>query len=107
MAFDPAPTTLLGPGYDASSTLASLLISDFPQLTSAEAHESTGDVRKLLFAICERVANAYQALPAEDRPANMQIFSSSSTPNSAGRFNRTFTFSFNLAIGTLDVAAES
>jgi hypothetical protein len=106
MAFNPAPTVLFGSNYSGTSTDAVLKIADFPELTSAEADEATGDSRKLLFAVLTKVEAALNALAAADKPAKMTISKSSTAPNSSGVFTTNFNVSFSVAIAGADVAAE-
>ena len=106
MAFSPDPNTLLGTNYTADSTTLTVTIADFPQLTSAEADPSTGDVRKILFAMLDKIAVAFEALPAADKPGKMTIQKATGSFNgSAARVS--YNFSFDLAVGSLEVAAES
>jgi hypothetical protein len=105
MAFNPAPTVLLGSQYNGSSTDAVLKIADFPKLTSAEAEETTGDSRKLLFAVLDEIANKYEALAPADRPAKMTLTRGYGSV-SGGQTRVTFSFVFNLDVGALEVSAE-
>lgn len=103
--FNPAPTVLLGSNYNGTSTDAVLKIADFPQLSSAEADEATGDSRKLLFAILDGVANKYEALASADRPTKMTVQRGFGSV-SGGVTRVTFTLGFNLTVGALEVSAE-
>ena len=106
MAFSPAPTALFGSNYSGTSTDAVLKIADFSELTSAEANTTTGDSRKILFALLTKVEAALNALPTADKPAKMTISKSSTAPNPSGVFQTNFNISFSVAIGSSDVAAE-
>jgi hypothetical protein len=106
MAFNDAPTELLGANYAADATNITLKISDFSELTAAEADETTGDSRKVLFALLTQVEAAVNALSAATKPGKMVISKSSTAPNSSGVFQTNFNISFTVAIGTADVAAE-
>jgi len=106
MPFDAKPTVLLGSNYLADATNVTIKIADIPQLIAAEADELTGDSRKLLYAILDKVQTAYAALPDVDKPTKVRIQRSSTAPNAAGTFQTTFTLSFTLAIAGAGVAAE-
>ena len=106
MPFNPAPTALFGADYTGSSTDAALKISDFPELTAAEADGTTGDSRKMLYAILSKVELGVNALEAANKPSKMTISKSSTAPNALGVFRRSFSISFDVAIGSADVAAE-
>lgn len=106
MAFNPAPTVLFGSNYSGTSTDAVLKIADFPELTSVEADEATGDSRKLLFAILTKVEASLNALEAAAKPTKVTISKSSTAPSSLGVFTTNFNISFSVAIGSADVAGE-
>ena len=77
----------------------------FPDLTTAEASESTGDVRKIAYAILKRIQNLYPAIS----PAPLYMSASSSvTDGGYPNHVRTIQVSFVLEPGgTEDVANES
>lgn len=106
MAFNPDPNELFGAGYTANSTDVIFKVADLPQLTSAEANASTGDSRKVLFAILDKVAAAIDAMPAADRPKKVRVSRSSTAPNASGQFTQTYSFSFDLAAGSVEVVNE-
>ena len=107
MAFNSAPTNLLGAGYVADTTKIDLLLANFPEVTAAEADEATGDSRKVLFGLLTAIHNRYAALAAADKPAKLRISKSSSALGSGNGFTQTFTISFDLSAGAVEVVAES
>jgi len=84
-------------------------LASFPELTAAEADGTTGDIRKTLFAICERAYQAYLGEASADRPAKMTIARSSSTNDLTGAITRVYQFTFTAAaaVGGIEVSAES
>jgi hypothetical protein len=111
MAFDAKPSTWLGAGYALASHVLSANTNDassnktFPQLTDAEANPTTGDVRKLFYAICDQFYGSYNSTASADRPTRMSIVRST-TENASGQLVRSYTFQFTLDGSSLDVIAE-
>ena len=107
MAFNTAPTNLLGAGYVGNSTAASLAIANFSNLTSAEANTTTGDSRKILFALLEGVATNYEALVAAGTaPAKLTIHRGYGAVNGL-KTSVTYNITFNLDVAGLEVSIES
>jgi len=104
MAFDPAPTTLL-PNWSEDTTNITLPLASLPELTAAEADAVTGDIRKVLWALCTEVYDNFAALAAADKPAKMSITKTQAL-TTAGNIEHAFTFRFTLATTGLEVAAE-
>lgn len=77
-----------------------------PELTDAEANASTGDVRKVFYALCEMMWQAYNNTASADRPAKMRIFRSTSSNDAAGSETRSYTISFDVASTGTEVASE-
>jgi hypothetical protein len=105
MAFNPAPTSFFA-NWSEDGANITLPIASVPELTAAEADATTGDIRKVLFAIIERAAVAYAALAAADKPGKMAI-DRSNFLRSDGNIDRTFTVTFTLAPASIDVADEA
>lgn len=81
-------------------------IATFPELDATEIDSVTGDVRKLLYAICEKTWSKWNALLAADRPTKMTITKSSSVDVVTGIVTNVYTFSFKNSITSQDVAPE-
>ena len=82
-------------GYTSSGTSISVPIATFPVLNATKASTSTGDIRELLLALCEGVADSwYTAAAAGDSPAQMIISRSTTVSPSTGASTKTFTFRF-------------
>jgi hypothetical protein len=106
MAFTKTPTTWLA-GWSENGTDITLPIASLPQLTAAEADGTTGDIRKILFALCDALANAWNALAEADRPAKMAIARSTSVNDQTGGVRRAYTLQFDLAAVAEEVEDEA
>lgn len=125
MAIVVAPGTWLGAGYSVGTGTITFGTNEnvteanrtFPALVEAgEAHATTGDIRKLLFAIVDglyakwlaRVAIAaeYPTDATKAVPTKMTIYKSTSTNDTTGEVTRTFTFQFKTGVTGEEVAAE-
>ncbi len=106
MAFSDTPKDWLGDGYSSDGTDMTIPIAGIPGLTGGEANAATGDIRKIIFALCEALNARYAALPLADRPVKMSIVKTSGALVGAN-VNVGFTFNFNLAVSGMDVADEA
>lgn len=117
MAFtDKSPAAWLGAGYNHVTGKIELNTNNaatnklLPELTDAEADETTGDIRKLLFGIFDglfvRFRTKNDSLAAEDRPQRM-VFTRSTVVNEAtGVITRSYTVSFQLGASSIEVIDE-
>lgn len=112
MAFNPAPSAWLGAGYTLASHVAGFTTATdsgakaLPQLTDAEADPTTGDIRKVSFAMLEALYQAWLAQSAADRPVRMQISKVQSADPVSGIITESYSFVFQNAISAQDVAPE-
>lgn len=110
MAWNPLPqswfTGLTDGGTSCNATDLVIPIGTFPQLTAAEIDSSTGDVRKFLFAFCEKCWLVWSAIATADRCAKMTLTKSASLNTTTGVLTNTYVFTFNNTIATQDVADE-
>ena len=106
MAFNPAPPAWI-PGWSENGTDISItaLTTAFPQMTAAEADATTGDIRKVLYAICKKPWDVWNALAAGDKPTEMTI-RNSNIVNGDGNIVSNFTFEFVLVPSGLEVNDE-
>ena len=81
-------------------------IATFPELVAAEIDPVTGDVRKFLYAVCEKAWTKWNSLLTADRPNKMTITKSSSVDATTGIVTNVYTFTFKNSITAQDVAAE-
>lgn len=106
MAWTPVPTTWLS-GWSEDATNITVPIATFPELTAAEADATTGDIRKIIFALCEKFWSVWNALATADKATKMNITKSSSVNTSTGIITNVYTFTFYNTITGQDVASET
>lgn len=104
--FSKLPSLFFGTGYASNGTNMTLPIAGFSELTSAEADASTGDSRKVLYAVLDKVNKAVAALPDADKPTRLVVSRSATSPNAQNEFQVTFAVSFTLSAAGADVADE-
>ena len=106
MAFNPSNSAWI-PSYSSDGTNITIPIASIPNLTSAEAHTTTGDVRKLLFHLCAFLAATYATNSgAGNAPGKMTITASASLATDGVTVVRSFFFTFTNTISSDDVASE-
>ena len=105
MAFNSAPVNLLGAGYIGNGSSAAFAIADFSDLTVGEANTSTGDSRKILFALLEGIATTYAALPDASKPTKLSIQRAYGSVNGL-KTSVSYNIMFNLDVAGLEVTAE-
>lgn len=81
-------------------------MSSLPELDGTEANPSSGDFRKIMFAIEDAVYNAYQAIASADRPAKWINTRSSSISDSTDITTRNFVNQFYTTATGEDVSNE-
>ena len=106
MAYSAVPTVYIA-SYSSDGTDMTLPIATFDELTSAEAHTTTGDMRKIMYAICVELYTNVQALAAADRPTKWLLTKHSSTNDATGVVTVTYTHQFLTTVGTQEVTSES
>lgn len=106
MAFEDTPTVWL-PNYTTPTAgEVTLDHADFPELTDAECHEVTGDIRKIYFGILEGIYESWSNMDVADRPNRMSLSKNVSTNVDTGIQTNTFTYRFETSITGQDVADE-
>jgi len=107
MAFSEVPTDWLA-DWSEDGTDITVPIATFPELTAAEADAVTGDIRKILYAICEKLYQQWLATESADRPSRMSITRSTAVDEVNDRFTRTFQIGFTVesVAGGIDVSDE-
>ena len=114
MAYDSKPSTWLGAGYSSSSGAHTITLNTndaasnktLVQLTDVEADPTTGEARKLIYAITEGLYQAYNNVATDSRPTKMAIYRSSSVNDLTGIITRTYSFQFTLVSSGEEVAGE-
>jgi hypothetical protein len=81
-------------------------LSSLPELSSAEANPSTGDMRKIMFAFETAIYNSYQAITFADRPTKWVSTRSESFSSGGIAITRTFVNQIITGISGEEVAAE-
>ena len=105
MAFDPTPTTWLA-SWSEDGTTISVPIATFPELTAVEADAATGDIRKIAWALMEKLYATYNATAIADRPTKWTMSKSSSINTTTGIVTNTFVTTVLTEIATQEVPAE-
>jgi len=118
MAFNKAPNAWIA-GFDVKTSSGTgditgltnsteyvvIPLASLPELTAVEAHNTTGDIRKILFALLEKMRTAWDLVAIADRPTKLTQSSSSSV--SGNLITRTYNYSAIVEPSALDVVAES
>lgn len=97
---------VLAGGLANSKTYLCINLDDAPELTSVEANPSTGDMRKIVFALEAALYAAVQGIAAADRPAKWTNNRQSSVNDSDDVIARTYVNQFITEISGEEVAAE-
>lgn len=105
MPFDKTPSTWIE-DWSEDGTDITIPIATFPELTDTEADNTTGDIRKVLFAICAALHAKWLATAVADRPARMTIGKRSSVNATTGITTHYFSFDFETVTVEEEVAAE-
>lgn len=105
MAVSIVPTDWLT-GWSEDATDITLPIATLPELTALEADGATGDIRKIMFALCEEMYTQYNALDTADKPAKMVISKSSTLSATTGIVTHSYGMKFLNEISSQDVADE-
>lgn len=112
---DSTPSSWLGTGYNTQAGKIELNTNDasldklLTELTDAEADESSGDIRKLMFGILDglyvKLKQKQDNLAPADRPQNF-TFNRNSNFADNGALTRTLSFTFQLEASGIEVADE-
>lgn len=106
MAFSKTPTDWIA-SWSEDGTNITVPIASFAELTAAEADASTGDIRKIMFAILECIWTEYNSLPTADRPTKMVIQKSATINTVYNKITNKYIFTIETDLGTQEVRAES
>jgi hypothetical protein len=93
--------------WTSDGTDVTLPIASVPELTAAEADVTTGDIRKIMYAILERCWVKWNSLAIADRSTKMVLTKSSSVEAATGIITTVFTYTFKNTITAQDVADEA
>lgn len=106
MAFDQKPSTWI-PNWSEDGTNITVPIASFPQMTAEEADATTGDIRKVVFALADKIYEAWNATASADRPTKMLISKSTAVDPSTGVAIHSFIFRFYNVTLSEDVMDEA
>jgi len=105
MAFNDQPDTWIT-GWQESAGSILIPISSFPELTAAEADAATGDIRKIWFAILEKLWNEWNDRAAGDRPGKWTQTKSMSVNTTTGVVTTTYVSTIYTGVLTQEVVDE-
>lgn len=104
MSFSAVPTDHIA-GYSSDGTNITIPIASLPELTAAEANASTGDIRKILYALACKAYDIYNTLAVANRPAEMVVAKNTQVTDADGSATVSVTQRFNVDISS-EVADE-
>jgi len=93
--------------WTSNGTNITLPIASMVELTSPEADVSTGDIRKVMYAVLENMWLKWNALLIADRPTKMVMTKSASVDPASGVITTVYTYTFKNTISAQDVAPEA
>lgn len=89
MAFNPLPPAWL-PNWSEDATNITLPIASLPELTAAEADAASGDIRKILYALMEKLYAVWAAQEVADRPTKFTLTRATSVNDETGLITRQY-----------------
>lgn len=104
MSYSKVPTDTF-PGYSSDGTNITIPLAALPGLTSAEAHTSTGDARKIVKAILDKALAVQNAAEAADQSARM-VLSKAPSLLDENTVQHGYSANFQIDISGGDVKAE-
>lgn len=106
MAFTKTPSTWLD-NWSEDATNITVPLATFPELTAAEADGTTGDIRKIVFAVLEKLWLEWVATATADRPGKWTMTKSASVNTSTGITTVQYVNTFLVETTAQDVADEA
>ena len=106
MAFNPDIRELIE-NYSSDGTNLTIPRASLPKLSSAEAHTSTGNSKKFLYALLHQIATAVEATEDADKSGRMVFRKTTPVSVADGIIRQGFEIYFDLALGDADVADEA
>lgn len=106
MAFTKTPTTWLD-DWSENGTTISVPLATFPELTEAEADGASGDIRKIVFAIMEKLWTEWAATETANRPGKWTMTKSASVNTTTGITTVQYVNTFAVETTAQDVADEA
>ena len=105
MAFDKKPSSWIT-GWSADGTDISFPIASLPGLTAADADGTTGDIRKVLFALMDSLLGVWYILDNADRPTQMTLAQNTSGGSDGQTLTQQYVAQFTTEVSEQDVADE-
>lgn len=106
MAFVKTPTTWID-NWSYSAPNITVPLATFPEMSADDAHTSTGDIRKIVFAIMEKLWLEWVATATADRPGKWTMTKSASVNTTTGITTVQYVNTFSILTTAQDVADEA
>jgi|TARA_B100001094_G_C17962415_1_gene686119 hypothetical protein len=108
MAFSAAPTGWF-PGLSASATELTIPYSSLNSLTQSKSDPTTGDVRDIIYNICEAFSDKLANTATADQANQLTMSTSTSVTSSGGTDTMTkiYTVRVNLSVDDVSIPSES
>ena len=108
MALDTTPAAWIA-SWAEDATDVTFPLASLPETDATEADGATGDIRKVLYALCEEMYQHYNGLDSADKPAKMVISRNTSVNDTTDVITRTFALAFTMesAVGGVEVVDEA
>lgn len=106
MSFNKAPSNWI-PNWASNVTDITIPIASLPELTAAEADVTTGDIRKIVFAVMEQLYGKYNSTDNADKPAMMVLSKSASVNTSTGITTNTYSVTIKTSTTAQEVVDEA
>jgi len=107
MAFNPAPTGWFS-GLSVTSTEMTIPFSSLKTLDENKSDPSTGDVREIIYNLCEAFSDKWQATASVDRPEQLTVTTSTSITSSGGEdiLTKIYTIRVALTVENVSIVSE-
>ena len=107
MAFDASPSGWFS-GLTASATELTIPFASLNDLDQTKADPNTGDVREVMYNICEAFSDKWANTSSDDRPEKTTISTSTSISSSLGvdTITKIYTIRVSLDVDDVSVAGE-
>lgn len=106
MSFDKTPTSWFE-SWSEDGTTISVPLTTFPEMTAAEADATTGDIRKIMFAIIQKFYSVYLATASADRPTKFTITKTATTDMIRGVLKNRYVIACETDISAQEVREET
>jgi len=106
MALDVTPSAWIA-DWSENGTDVTFPIASIPYLDAVEADGTTGDIRKVMFALIEKIYSTYIETASADRPTKMTLSKSVSTNTETGVITNNYSIRFYTRISDQEVVSEA